>query len=434
MRLVQSAAAHESSSLRALVPLLLGALSLGTGCDDAEVLPSDVESRDYGFDLPAEPEPLAQDQADIPEHAGPKVIPDHYLVLMERNANPHAAAAAVGAKPNHVYTSVMSGFAGQLNAKQVAALEKRKDVLYIEADQVVTATQVCPAQHPKPVTQYKADGMPYGIDRCDQRNLPLSGSYTYSWAGNGVNVYVFDTGIETSHPDFEGRAKATYDAFNDGRNGQDCHGHGTHVAGIIGGKKYGVAKKATLHSVRVLGCDGHGTWSKLIAAMDWVMDNAPKPAVANMSLAGGWSLVVNIGVNNLVNSGVTVVVAAGNESDDACWYSPAAASQALTVAASNSNDQWASFSNHGTCVDIIAPGTNIRSAWLNGGNTTATGTSMASPHVAGVAALYLHAFKGKIGATGQVQADILSWASKNKISGVPDETDNLLVHWPCSGL
>ena len=429
--------------------VLLGAVVVVTGCDDFEAAEVDsIELRDEGHsetlgapesltpsELLAESDVLEQ-VAEGEEGLDPesRVIPGHYIVMMKRGANGKAAASAVQATPNHVYTQVMSGFSGKLNGNQLNALKKRADVLHIEPDQYVSIVETeCPDDYPNPDTQTKAEGMPYGLDRIDQVNLPLSSTYTYSWDGDGVNVYVFDTGIQTKHSEFGGRAKATYDSFRKRSSksfGQDCHGHGTHVAGIIGGKTYGVAKDATLHAIRVLDCNGQGSWSRLIAAMDWVADHADKPAVANMSLSGGGSLLVDNAIENLVDSGVVVVVAAGNKNADACKYSPARAPEALTIAASNSNDDRASFSNYGSCVDMYAPGTNIRSAWLNGSNTTASGTSMASPHVAGVAALYLEAIGGS---PSEVANDLEDFASWGKIDGNPSNTPNLLVHWPCSG-
>jgi subtilisin family serine protease len=431
--------------------VLLGAAVIVTGCDDIEGAEQldDYELRDEAqAETLGAPESLAPPEvaeSDVfeqiegnDEDADPdaNVIPGHYIVMMKQGADGKAAAAAVQAAPNHVYTQVMSGFAGKLNANQLGKLKKHKDVLLIEPDQYVSiADAECPDYYPKRYTQTKSQGMPYGLDRIDQANQPLSGTYTYSWDGDGVNVYVFDTGIYTKHSEFEGRAKATYDAFlkkSSNKYGQDCHGHGTHVAGTIGGKTYGVAKDVTLHAVRVLDCNGNGTWSRMIAAMDWVANNARHPAVANMSLSGGASSLVDAAVKRLVDSGVVVVVAAGNKNTDACKYSPARAPSALTIAANNSNDVKADFSNYGSCVDMYAPGTNIRSAWLNNATAVASGTSMATPHVAGVAALYFDAIDGSA-SPYEVEDDLEDWAGVGKISGNPSNTDNLLVRWPCGG-
>jgi subtilisin family serine protease len=412
----------------ALLAILCSAV-LVTGCDEIEA-GNDIDSSHVQWRDEGESSKIAE--------AGPNDIPEHYIVLLEPGASPHAAAAAVNAQTKHVYSKTLNGFAAQLTSKQVTNLAKRKEVLYIEPDGVVTMTGTtkCPSSAasacPSRTTQDKDEGLVYGIDRTDERDLPLSGTYTYTCTGDDVDVYVLDTGIQTSHSEFDGRAKVAYDAL--GGNGQDCHGHGTHVAGIIGGETYGMAKQATLHSVRVLDCNGNGTWSRVIDGMEWVMDHAPKPAVVNMSLSGGRSSAVNQAANNLAASGVIVAVAAGNDNRDACDYSPASASRVLAVAASNSNDQRASFSNYGSCVDIYAAGTNIRSAWKNGDNRIASGTSMASPHVAGAAALWLQAIDGDGNDVAtEFKQYIQGSASKGKISGNKSGTSNLLLYFSCSG-
>jgi subtilisin family serine protease len=264
----------------------------------------------------------------------------------------------------------------------------------------------------------------------DQRDLPLNGSYTYTRTGAGVTAYIIDTGIETSHWDFGGRAWAGYDAL--GGNGQDCNGHGTHVAGTVGGANYGVAKSVGLVAVRVLDCGGSGTWSGVIAGVDWVRYYHATPAVANMSLAGWANQAVDDAVQNLIWSGVTVAVAAANAQDDACNWSPARTPDALTVAASDQWDQHAAwFSNFGPCVDLYAPGDGITSAWLGGGANTISGTSMASPHVAGAAALYLEGDPWASPYT--VNAAVVNNATPNRLSGVPWGTPNLLVYTGSGG-
>ncbi|WP_181197960.1 S8 family peptidase [Enhygromyxa salina] len=375
----------------------------------------------------------------------PGDIPGHYIVMMDSRANPLAATAAVRATPTHVYNHAIRGFAGPLDARQLEALSRRQDVVRIERDQVVTAAELaCPGASPDPEIQLKS-GSPdyapaYSVDRCDQRDLPFSNSYTYTWSGDGVNVYVFDTWMFTEHSDFDdpddpntSRASRGYDGYpNDPPDGEGCSGHATHVAGIIGGTKYGVAKDSNIISVKVLDCTGHGSWSRLIAGIDWVIDNkGDTAAVANMSLSGRKSYIVNWAIGQLADSGVFVAVAAGNNDANACNYSPAAAASSVAVAANNSGDQRASFSNYGSCVDIYAGGTNVRSAWPDGGSRTASGTSMSSPHLAGVAALYKHAFGDED--WDQIKSDIQTWATPNKISGNPGGTPNLLLHWPCSG-
>ena len=275
----------------------------------------------------------------------------------------------------HIYQNALNGFAVEMSPEDAEALSQDYRVKFVEEDGTVTAdaTQSNP---------------PWGVDRIDQRNLPLNAIYTFNWTGSGVRAYVIDTGIRTSHTQFGGRASNVFDAF--GGNGQDCNGHGTHVAGTIGGSTYGVAKSAMLRGVRVLNCSGSGSNSGVIAGVDWVTNNHINPAVANMSLGGGASSALDTAVNNLANSGVPIAVAAGNSNVDACTSSPARAANAITVGSITQSGSRSSFSNFGTCLDIFAPGSGILSSWFSSDTATATlsGTSMASPHVAGVAALY----------------------------------------------
>jgi subtilisin family serine protease len=235
------------------------------------------------------------------------------------------------------------------------------------------------------------NGATWGLDRIDQRTLPLSGGYTYTTTAANVHAYVIDTGIRAAHVDFGGRATVGIDTVGDGRNGQDCNGHGTHVSGTVGGARFGVAKGVSLVAVRVLDCAGSGTVASVIAGIDWVAAHRISPAVANMSLGGGVSAALDQAVRSAIAAGVTFAVAAGNESADACDASPARTAEAITVGATDSSDNRAWFSNFGRCLDLFAPGVNIISDWAT--SSTAlnmiSGTSMAAPHAAGAAALYL---------------------------------------------
>ncbi|HEX6066470.1 MAG TPA: S8 family peptidase [Longimicrobiales bacterium] len=322
-----------------------------------------------------------------------------YVVVLKEGADARAVAAVAGIHPRHVFTAVLNGFSAELNEGQLNALRHNPNVDYVEQDQ-----------------EYRADvtvtARSWGLDRIDQRNRPLSGTYSYTTTASSVYVYVIDTGIYTSHSDFGGRASNVYDAF--GGSGQDCNGHGTHVAGTIGGANYGIARGVRLRGVRVLNCSGSGSTSGIIAALDWVRNNRVNPAIANMSLGGGYSSSLNTAVTNLHNSGVFVAVAAGNSSANACNYSPASAGAVYTTAASTSTDARASYSNYGSCVDGYAPGSSITSAWIGGSTATRTisGTSMASPHVAGVAALY----KGTYGNVSS--STIVSWINSNATGSV----------------
>ena len=339
-------------------------------------------------------------------------IEGSYVVVLKDDANPEAVVATERVRARHTYSGALKGFSAELSEGQLNALRRNPRVAYIEPDQEFTAD----------VTVTAAS---WGLDRIDQRNRPLSGTYTYNTTASNVYVYVIDTGIYTGHSEFQGRAVNVYDAF--GGNGQDCHGHGTHVAGTIGGRTYGVARGVQLRGVRVLNCSGSGSTSGIIAAIDWVRLNRSNPAVANMSLGGGFSTALNNAVTNLHNSGVFVAVAAGNDNRNACNYSPASATAVYTTAASTSSDTKASYSNYGSCVDGYAPGSSIRSAWIGSSTATATisGTSMASPHVAGVAALYKATFGNASSST------IVNWINSNATTGVingnPSGTPNRLL-------
>ena len=352
---------------------------------------------------------------------GDPIAGQYIVVFNDAVADAHGKAKEKslkhGGKLKFSYGAVLKGFAAELSDDAVAALRADPDVAYVEQDQTVS---ISTTQSPAPS---------WGLDRIDQRNLPLSNSYTYNATAaqqTVVRAYIIDTGIQTSHPDFGGRASAVYDAIGDGRNGQDCNGHGTHVAGTVGGSTYGVAKSIKLRAVRVLNCSGSGSNSGVIAGMDWVRVNGIHPAVANMSLGGGFSSATNTAANNLAASGVFLAVAAGNSNASACNSSPSSAANVTSVAASASNDTRASFSNFGSCVHIYAPGVSIKSDWLNSGTNTISGTSMASPHVAGVGALY-KAVNGDA-SYSTIRSWLINNATLNVISGNPSGTPNRLLY------
>ena len=359
---------------------------------------------------------LADAEAPLMAATAGRPIPGEYIVVFNDDVNDapglsRRLAGEHGAEIRFTYSAVIKGFAATLPERAVAALRNNPNVAYIEEDQEVHAS----------VTQ---SGATWGIDRIDQRSRPLSGTYTYNSTGSGVRAYIIDTGIQTSHSQFGGRASNVYDAF--GGNGQDCNGHGTHVAGTVGSATYGVAKGALLRGVRVLNCSGSGSNSGVIAGMDWVRVNHIKPAVANMSLGGGLSTATNTAANNLASAGVFLAVAAGNENQNACNVSPASAANVVTVASSTSSDAKSSFSNYGSCVEVYAPGSSITSTWLSGSTRTISGTSMASPHVAGVGALYKASFGDASYST--IRSWIINNATSGVITGNPSGTPNRLLY------
>lgn len=309
---------------------------------------------------------------------------------------------------------VINGFlAENVDSAALRQLEGDARVAYVEQDQIVKVS----------ATQKNAT---WGLDRIDQRNRPVNGSYVYNTTAPDVTAYVVDTGIRSDHSEFGGRVVGGVTAIDDGRGSEDCNGHGTHVAGTLGGKTYGVAKGVKLFAVRVLDCAGSGSNSGVIAGVDWITYNHQKPAVANMSLGGGSSQALDDAVRNSISAGVTYAVAAGNENQNACNVSPARVSSALTVAATTRSDSRASFSNYGSCVDIFAPGQDITSAWYTSSTSTNTisGTSMASPHTAGVAALYLQRNPGA--SPSAVASNLVSVSTKSVVSGTNGSPNRLL--------
>lgn len=331
--------------------------------------------------------PLASDAA-APVLARASAAQGQYIIVLEEGADPRSVAAVAGIHPRHVYTAALTGFAATLNAGQLNALRHDPAVQFIEADaraQLMT-TQIFPV---------------WGLDRIDQRDLPLNSQYTYGYNGAGVTAYVLDTGIRKTHSQFG--ARAAYipngtggDFVGDGHgNASDCHGHGTHVAGIIGGSGFGVAKGVTILAGRVVDCVGNGTASMAIAGMDWITANGTA-GVVNMSLGYGDVESVRLAAGRMIDAGHFLAAAAGNGDfagtpQNACLQSPGGQVKAMTVGSTTSTDRESTFSNYGKCVDILAPGSSIRSAWAGSDTATAirSGTSMAAPHVAGVAAQYL---------------------------------------------
>ena len=372
-------------------------------------------------DIPPSSAPLATPVPDSPSYSrAPDLIPNSYIVVFKNSvvdvdAESNDIAAKSGGKLKHTYKFALKGMAIDLPAALAAVLAADSRVAYVEQDQTMSISTV-------------QSGATCGIDRIDQRALPLSGTYVYNADGTGVTVYIIDTGINFTHTEYAGRASKGIDEVTAGGSAADCNGHGSHVSGTVGGTTYGVAKNVKLVAVRVLDCNGSGSTSGVIAGIDWVTGNRVLPAAANMSLGGGFSSTLNAAVDRSTAAGVTYAIAAGNSTADACNSSPASASSSITVGATSITDAFASFSNFGSCVHINAPGVNITSSWI-GSNTatnTISGTSMAAPHVAGTAALYLQV--NPSATPSQVRSALTSNATTNAISGVPSGTPNLLLY------
>jgi subtilisin family serine protease len=351
--------------------------------------------------------------------------PDSYIVVLKDHvskpgdvAREHSRQHA--ADVDFVYEHALRGYAARIEGHRVDAVRRDSRVAYVERDGDVHAVE----------TQLNAT---WGLDRSDQRALPLSGTFSYTNTGSGVNAYIIDTGIRYSHTDFGGRAVRGTDTVTSGGDASDCNGHGTHVAGTTGGATWGAAKAVTLVAVRVLNCSGSGTWSGVIAGIDWVTADhaAGEAAVANMSLGGGASSSVDTAVKNSIADGVVYAIAAGNGNmggvaQDACKYSPARVPEAMTISATDKTDTKARWANYGNCVDWFAPGVGITSAWYSSDTATNTisGTSMSTPHTAGVAAQYLQTNSGA--SPQQVRDALYANATKGVVKSSKTANSHLL--------
>ncbi|OCY53917.1 S8 family peptidase [Acinetobacter pittii] len=352
------------------------------------------------------------------------IIKNQYIVILNKDvgsSNEFAQGIAKqhGGEVLQTYDAVLKGFAIYLpdvvGTAFVEAMKKNPKVVSVENDTIMKIDAT---------TQSNPD---WGLDRIDQKNLPLDSAYSYLQTGSGTTAYIVDTGILSTHQQFSGRVLSGYTAISDGNGTNDCHGHGTHVAGTVGGSTYGVAKNVSLVPIRILGCDGSGASSNVIAGLDWILKNGKKPAVVNMSLGGEANASLDSAVENLFNNSYVMVVAAGNSNTDACSSSPARVSKAITVAATDSTDTRASYSNYGSCVDIFAPGSQINSSWI--GSNTATkvlnGTSMATPHVVGVVAEMLQSTPTATPQT--ISNNLLNQASNNVVKN-PSGSPNRLLY------
>jgi subtilisin family serine protease len=359
---------------------------------------------------PAEGQILSAGTADV--------VPNSYIVVFKANAARTSApsiAGKYGGSVKHTYSHALNGFAATMSEAQAKRLAADPSVEYVQADGVVR------------ISGTQANPPSWGLDRIDQQNLPLDKSYTYPDFTPTVTAYVIDTGIRTTHTTFGGRASWGTNTSGDGNN-TDCNGHGTHVAGTIGGSQYGVAKTVSLVAVKVLNCSGSGSNSGVIAGVDWVTNNASgKAAVANMSLGGGANTALDNAINTSINSGVTYALAAGNETQNACNVSPARTAAAITVGATTSTDARASYSNFGTCVDLFAPGSSITSSWNTNDTATNTisGTSMATPHVTGAAALLKAQNPART--PQQIRDAMVANATPNKVTDPRTGSPNLLL-------
>ncbi|CAM5626349.1 S8 family peptidase [Streptomyces griseorubiginosus] len=373
--------------------------------------------------LPAQAAPAAPAEGRVLAAGSPTAVKDSYIVTLKKNAGFKAASSEgkglikeYGGTVGKTFGSALNGYTATLSATEAKRLAADPSVAAVEQNQTV---------HLADTTQSSA---PWGLDRIDQAALPLSGTYTYpDSAGSGVTAYVIDTGVRITHSQISGRASYGYDAVDGDTTAADGNGHGTHVATTIAGSTYGVAKKAKIVAVRVLDNAGSGTTAGVIAGIDWVTNNHSGPSVANLSLGGGASSTLDTAVRNSIASGVTYAVAAGNSSANASSYSPARVTEAITVGATTSTDARASYSNYGSVLDIFAPGSSITAGWYTSDTATNTisGTSMATPHVAGAAAVYL---AGHTSATpAQVATALVNGATSNAVTSPGSGSPNKLL-------
>ncbi|MCP2255029.1 Serine protease, subtilisin family [Prauserella aidingensis] len=347
-------------------------------------------------------------------------VEGNYIVKLKDGVM--TTAADLGGDVKHTFSSVLNGYSAEMSE----ALAKR-----IAADPAVDYVEQVQTMH---TAADQANPPSWGLDRIDQPDLPLDDNYSSPNDGDGVTAYIIDTGILTSHEDFGGRASHGYDAVDGDNDATDCNGHGTHVAGTVGGTDYGVAKNVDLVGVRVLNCQGSGTNAGVIAGIDWVTENSSGPSVANMSLGGGASAAIDEAVQNSIASGVTYGLAAGNDyGADACNSSPARTPEGITVGSTTDTDARSSFSNIGSCVDIFAPGSDITSAWIDSDTSenTISGTSMATPHVVGAAAVYLSANQGA--SPQQVGDALVSGGSEGVVSNPGSGSPNVLLNVVADG-
>ncbi len=354
--------------------------------------------------------------------AGAEVVPDSYIVVLKAGttAQPRTVAGRHGATVRQTWSHALRGFAATMTARQARLVAGDPAVKFVQPNLIHRASET------------QANPPSWGLDRVDQRNLPLNAAYSYTTTASTVHAYIVDTGVRFSHRDFGGRAVSGFDAV-DGGSADDCNGHGTHVAGTVGGTSYGVAKSVRLVGVRVLDCQGSGTTAQVVAGIDWVTANAVKPAVANMSLGGGADTALDNAVKRSIASGVSYAFAAGNGflglfALDACTQSPARVPEAITVSATDRNDRKSSWANRGRCVDVFAPGIDITSAWMTNdtASSTISGTSMASPHVAGAAALYLSA--NPAATPAQVHSALVAAATPGKVVSPGSGSPNRLLY------